>query len=312
MILENFLLAFPLFFLVGLGFLSAKVNLIDFNVGKGLAKYAFNIAIPSLLFQTIRGASSLPPPDWGIGLAYFGSCTLVFLLTFLIGRRRFHLGGDESTVFGMSAIFSNNVQLGIPLAISLLGENCVPSIAFIVSLNVFLLWLAVTVGVELSRSREASVWGTCFEGLWRTIKNPVIIGIVLGLLSSWVNISLPAPFEKSMDLLSASATPVALFSVGTGLSCYKFSSHIRLTGASIVLKLFVQPTTVFLLCVLFGITGMERQAACLLASLPVGVNVYIMAQEFGVVEGPVANSLLLTTCLSMLTVPLLTSLFNFL
>ena len=125
MILQNFLLAFPLFFLVGLGFFSAKVNLIDFNVGKGLAKFAFNIAIPCLLFQTIRGASNLPAPDWNIGLGYFGSCTLVFLFTFLIGRKSFHLRGDESTVFGMSAIFSNNVQLGIPLAISLLGENCV-------------------------------------------------------------------------------------------------------------------------------------------------------------------------------------------
>ena len=198
MILQNFLLAFPLFFLVGLGSFSAKVSLIDFNVGKGLAKFAFNIAIPCLLFQTIRGASNLPPPNWSIGLAYFGSCALVFLLTFFIGRKSFHLRGDESTVFGMSAIFSNNVQLGIPLAISLLGENCVPSIAFIVSLNVFLLWVSVTVGVELSRSREASVWGTCFEGLWRTIKNPVIIGILLGLLSSWADIGLPEPFEKSL------------------------------------------------------------------------------------------------------------------
>ena len=312
MILQNFLLAFPLFFLVGLGSFSAKVSLIDFNVGKGLAKFAFNIAIPCLLFQTIRGASNLPPPNWSIGLAYFCSCALVFLLTFFIGRKSFHLRGDESTVFGMSAIFSNNVQLGIPLAISLLGENCVPSIAFIVSLNVFLLWVSVTVGVELSRSREASVWGTCFEGLWRTIKNPVIIGILLGLLSSWADIGLPEPFEKSLTLLSASATPVALFSVGTGLSRYKLSSHVRLTGASIFLKLFIQPATVFILCFLFGITGIERQAACLLASLPVGVNVYIMAQEFEVIEGPVANALLLTTCLSMLTVPLMTSLFNFL
>ena len=235
MILQNFLLAFPLFFLVGLGSFSAKVSLIDFNVGKGLAKFAFNIAIPCLLFQTIRGASNLPPPNWSIGLAYFGSCALVFLLTFFIGRKSFHLRGDESTVFGMSAIFSNNVQLGIPLAISLLGENCVPSIAFICfPLNGnFLLWVSVTVGVELSRSREASVWGTCFEGLWRTIKNPVIIGILLGLLSSWADIGLPEPFEKSLTLLSASATPVALFSVGTGLSRYKLSSHVRLTGASI-------------------------------------------------------------------------------
>ena len=38
----------------------------------------------------------------------------------------------------------------------------------------------------------------------------------------------------------------------------------------------------------------------------------VLDQEFEVIEGPVANALLLTTCLSMLTVPLMTSLFNFL
>ena len=60
MILQNFLLAFPLFFLVGLGSFSAKVSLIDFNVGKGLAKFAFNIAIPCLLFhpRSIESAAS--------------------------------------------------------------------------------------------------------------------------------------------------------------------------------------------------------------------------------------------------------------
>lgn len=105
-----------------------------------------------------------------------------------------------------------------------------------------------------------------FEGLWRTIKNPVIIGILLGLLSSWADIGLPEPFEKSLTLLSASATPVALFSVGTGLSRYKLSSHVRLTGASIFLKLFIQPATVFILCFLFGITGIERR--CLPFSEP--------------------------------------------
>lgn len=64
----------------------------------------------------------------------------------------------------MSAIFSNNVQLGIPLAISLLGENCVPSIAFIVSLNVFLLWVAVTVGVRLSQAARHQSSGLVLKG----------------------------------------------------------------------------------------------------------------------------------------------------
>jgi hypothetical protein len=42
----------------------------------------------------------------------------------------------------------------------------------------------------------------------------------------------------------------------------------------------------------------------LLAALPVGINVYLMAREFKAIEGPVATSMLLSTLLAAITVPL--------
>lgn len=54
------------------------------------------------------------------------------------------------------------------------------------------------------------------------------------------------------------------------------------------------------------------QATCLLACLPVGVNVYIMAQEFKVMQGATANSLLVTTALAAVTMPLIMSCFGLL
>ena len=48
----------------------------------------------------------------------------------------------------------------------------------------------------------------------------------------------------------------------------------------------------------------------LLASLPVGANVYLMAKEFKTMEGPVASSLVLSTALAAVTAPLLLALLG--
>jgi predicted permease len=46
----------------------------------------------------------------------------------------------------------------------------------------------------------------------------------------------------------------------------------------------------------------------LLASLPVGVNVYLMSRQFKTMEGPVASSMVISTALSALTTPMILTL----
>ena len=48
----------------------------------------------------------------------------------------------------------------------------------------------------------------------------------------------------------------------------------------------------------------------LLASMSVGVNVYLMAREFRALEGPVATSMVLTTVLAAVTTPLVLTLLT--
>ena len=46
----------------------------------------------------------------------------------------------------------------------------------------------------------------------------------------------------------------------------------------------------------------------MVAALPVGANVYLMARQFGTLEGPVAASLVLTTLMAAFTAPLVIAL----
>lgn len=80
-------------------------------------------------------------------------------------------------------------------------------------------------------------------------------------------------------------------------------------GAAIcVLKLLVQPLVVFAIARLIALPPLETQAVVMLASLPVGANVYLMSREFDTLGGPVALSLVLSSTLAAVTTPVVLAL----
>lgn len=263
-----------------------------------------------LLFNVMSNITHLPPPNWFIAIAFFGSCFIVFVIGRVIGDRFLKLNGEGQTIFGMAGVFSNNVQLGIPIAISLLGQEALPSIAVIFSLNGFLMWTLATIAIEISRNKSPSIKKTIIKGTWSTLKNPIVVGILAGTLWGFTGLTLPTPVQTAANLLGNSASTVALFAVGIGLAKYKLSTNLGFSLWITLLKLGVQPLIVLVLCQLIGLGPLETKATCLMACLPVGVNVYIMSQEFNVLQGATANALLITTTLACLTVPLTLAVFG--
>jgi len=75
-----------------------------------------------------------------------------------------------------------------------------------------------------------------------------------------------------------------------------------------VLKLALFPSVVLALAWAIGLPPRETQAVVMVAALPVGANVYLMARQFGTLEGPVAASLVLTTLIAAFTAPLVIAL----
>jgi predicted permease len=74
------------------------------------------------------------------------------------------------------------------------------------------------------------------------------------------------------------------------------------------LKLVLQPAIVFALAPALALPPLETQAIVMLASLPVGANVYLMSRQFDTLGGPVAASLVISTALAAATTPLILAL----
>jgi predicted permease len=92
------------------------------------------------------------------------------------------------------------------------------------------------------------------------------------------------------------------------LAAYSIREGITQSLAITTIKLVVQPLVVWLLARALGLPPLETQVVTLLASLAMGVNVYMMSLQFRTMQGPVAAGLVLSTLLSTFSVPLVLTL----
>jgi predicted permease len=114
--------------------------------------------------------------------------------------------------------------------------------------------------------------------------------------------------DETLSLMSQAAVPMSLIVLGMGLAEYGVREGLRPSIALSLLKLALMPVIVYAIARVLRLPERETQAVVMLASLPVGANVYIMARQFGALEGPVATSLVLTTIAAAFTTPLLLAL----
>jgi len=296
-------LSAPLFLLVLAGYLLAASGRWPKAASDALAKFVFAVAVPALLFSLMSDFSKLPPVDARLLIAFFGGCLIVFALGRAVGLWVFGLNGVQQSVFALGGIFANNVLLGVPIARATLGEAAMPSVALVIVFNSLTLWTLVTVSVEWARHGELSLRG--FGATLRSVlANPIVASVLLGAAFGLTGLPLPALIGTPLSLLGQSAIPLSLIVLGMGLAEYGIRSGWREAAAITTIKLVAQPLVVWALARLLGLPPVETQAVVLLAALAVGVNVYLMAREFDALQGPVATSMVMSTALSALTVPL--------
>lgn len=305
---QFFRLSAPLFVIVLVGFVIARWRWRREWTELG-SKLVFRVALPALLFHMMTGLSQLPPVDARLLIAFFGGCLIVFVIGRFVSARVFQLDGVSQSVFALAGIFSNNVLLGVPIARLMLGEQALPSVALVLVFNSLTLWTLVTVSVEWARHGSLSPAGFGKTAL-SVLKNPLIAAILIGTLIGLSGLKLYDWVEITLDNVGKVAAPLALLVLGMGLAEYGIRQGLNQSLAICVIKLIVQPLVVWALAFLLGLPPLETSVVVLLASLAVGINVYMMAAEFETLQSTVASSLVLSTGLASLTTPVLLSLLH--
>lgn len=294
----------PFFILIATGYILVRVFRWSNTFTEGLTRFLFNLAIPVMLFGVMSRFHTQEEMDPRLIIAYFGASFILFFIAQIYVKWILKRSAREAAVFGMGGIFSNNVMIGIPLIMLFMGSEAIAVSALVISFNALLLWSLVSVAIEWADHGSLSLKGflLTFRGV---LKNPIVIGIMLGLLVSFLRVPMPTFATHTIEMFSDMVAPLSLLVLGMGLAKYRLGANLKLSLNITFFKLILHPLIIWGVALLMGLPPFETKAIVILGSIATGMNVYLMALKFQVIEDAVASSIILTTILSAVTTPII-------
>ena len=278
------------------GYVTGRIGILGPTALDVLSKAAFFVFSPALLFIVLGDAdiqvlfSGLLPVS---ALSAVGALVLYVVIAW-VSRVR---GAGRLTVGGLAASYVNSNNIGLPLAAHILGDPALaaPVLLFqlIVMSPVALTILDISLHGSLSARRILS----------GPIRNPLIIGSILGVVVSWWDLELPDIIHEPLDLLGQAAVPTLLFALGLSLASQRLweaREFRREIAMAAIIKLSVMPLIAWLLGVfVFSLDDQALFTVVILAALPSAQNVFNYSQRYHVATPLARDSVVLTTLVSL-------------
>ena len=211
----------------------------------------------------------------------------------------------------LAGLIGNTSFLGIPIALALLPSTTIN----------------FTIGFDLGTTLFAWIFGPFFlQEKFNSDNIPNIKGLLYALINSpasrgIIGVLLAYLFQINEILGNYLWIPariviaLAIIIVGTRLGIIT-NQKGRILGLneeikfSILLKLFVLPFIIFLVCKLLNFNFYQSSAVILQAGTPTAISTILMAEAYGVKQKIASKILFTTTLISIITIPLLKIFMN--
>ncbi len=299
---------FPLFALILIGFLAARLNLLGADAVTALNKFVVWMALPALMFQAMAQISWEDINQPGYVAATSLSMALIFGLAYLMDRKR-RLA--DISLESLAASYSNTGYMGIPLALMVFGDGILPAVVIAMLLTACGLFAFSITLIEIDLQGSGSLWRTATKVGKSLAINPLVFSPAAGLLVAAFQLPLPSGVYRFTTLLGAAASPCALVTIGLFLAHGQAARQHLAVGRIVFLKLILHPLLTFMLVRwVFDMPPMWANAAILLSALPVGTGPFMLAALYGREPAITSRAILMSTVLSVVTVSVLLGWMN--
>lgn len=295
----------PIWILTAVGYGARRWGLLDEAAAGVLGRFVFHLAMPAALFLSL---ARTPLNGFQVRAlaASAAAAGVVIAVAWWCAGRFFNRKAAERPIFGMAAGYVNSANLGIPVALQVIGN-----VSFLVEV-VLLQTLVLTPIILISLDRAKSLDGRIQLGRLATLplRNPVILGSALGVVASALHYRPAGMMGTALGLLSGAAVPTALIALGASLVREAEVAPAREIGFIAVLKLAAQPALAYLFGVAFGLPAEQLLAVTVYAGLPTAQNTFLFAQQYGVAQALATRAILVTTTLSLAALAVTTALLR--
>lgn len=297
----------PVFLMIFIGWLIVATGYLKPEAGVALSEFVFKLAVPVLIFRTLAQAEfhgAFPVKLW---MAYFGGVAVTWAVGHIAASRLFGTDQRTATVAGVSSAFANNVFVGLPLVERTVGAEGLVALSILIAVHLPVMMVASSLLIERAERKDL---GKASEGWYSLLRylalnltrNPLVFGVLGGIAWNLAGIPLVGVPRLVADQLSAVAGPAALLSLGMAMRRYTLGGSLSLASAATALKLFLLPACVLAFSHLLGLSRDWETALVLTASVPTGVNAWLIAAQFRTAESLAATTITLTTAMGVASV----------
>jgi malonate transporter and related proteins len=297
----------PIFVLVAVGYAAARAHLLSEIAQKGISEFAFNFAMPALLFRSIATATAGPPGSAWIVIAYFGGIAIVWALATAGTRLVLRRPAIDAATIAMTSCFGNIVMIGIPLVLAVVGPAGAAPMAALLSIHTPLLWFIGTLHQQAAeQTKGRSAFAVARDLARELIRNPLILAIAAGALWRLAELRLPTALDSSLALLGQAGIPCAQIALGASLTRFAIKGQLPTLTSVLVLKLLVLPMAVYALAVhVFALPRVAAEVALIFSAMPAGANAFLFAERTKRVINSASGAVALGTLLGAATSTLL-------
>ena len=275
----------PIFLMMVLGMLFRKLGWMDEEFAAKMNKFVFLIPLPVLLFGDLAKVDF--KEVWNIKFVIF-----CFVVTFIC----ITIAALVSCIWKDRSIQGEFIQASYRSSAALLG------IAFIQNIygNAGMAPLMIIGSVPLlsffhpeRKAIDKAVWIKTLKGI---VTNPIIIGIVAGLIWSACKIPMPVILNKTVTSIGGMSTPMGLMAMGATFDFRKALGKIKPAVTATIMKLIVFVAIFLPIAVKLGFRQEELIAILVMLGSATTVSSFVMAKNMGH-EGVLSSSVVMLTTL---------------
>ena len=264
---------------------------------RAISRVVYYVLTPCLIYTSLLTFSF--DPEITSRSLLFAAVQMIIVggLAYFLTRRWGYSGGLASA-FIITTILLNNGNYGLPLNLFAFGET---GLAYALLLFMFNAVFAGAVSIYLAISGQDNG----MAAIKRTLKQPIIWAIVLAGVSRATHLIPTGSLMEMLQMTGQAAIPVFLIVLGMSLAQTDVRANLAPVLRLTTLRMIISPLIALAVASVVGLSGVAYSVAVMQASMPTAVNSIVITNEFETAPDFTAGVVLMTTLVSLVTLPIL-------
>ena len=302
--MENFIYSvdatFPIFLVMVIGYILKQIGMLNDNFVTVANRFNFKVTLPFMLFRDISGVDIRAVFD----IRYVLFCALVSTACFWIiwgGVKLFLKDQSMRGAFVQASFRSSAAVMGLAFIQNMYGSSAMGPLMIVSAVPLYNVFSVIVLTFEGAHSGDVDPKQKVKDACINIAKNPIILGILAGLVVGLLGIDFPVIVDKTVNSVAQMATPLALITIGAGFEGRTALAKIRPTIAASMIKLVVQPLVFLPVAAWMGFRGEQMIAILIMLASPTTPSCYIMAKNMDNDGVLTASVIVMTTLLAAFT-----------